>query len=110
MIYAAPFLSLYLLWLFFLAVMNLKRASDAGQLNRTALVLGAPIVIFGYVLDVVIQFSVGSLLLLDWPEEPTLSEHLHRLAKQPDGWRGTVSRWVLGTLLADFDTSGGHSV
>lgn len=102
--------TIYALWGFFLAVMNLKQASDKGKLNRAALVLGLPIIITGYLLDVVIQFTIGSLLLLDWPRERTLSEHLHRLATSHEGWRGRVARWVLASLLADFDPSGGHDL
>jgi len=35
--------SMYVLWVFYLAVMNLKRARDAGTLTKPALVLGMPV-------------------------------------------------------------------
>ncbi len=44
-------LSTWMLWVFYLAVMNLKRAKEAGQLSRTALIFGTPVLWVGYVLD-----------------------------------------------------------
>ena len=45
------FLPMYALWIFYLAVMNLKRARDAGLLNLTAKCLGYPILIAGVAVE-----------------------------------------------------------
>lgn len=39
---ALAFLTVYALWIFYLAVMNLKRANDAGKLSKPAKFFGTP--------------------------------------------------------------------
>ena len=63
------FMLIYALWLFYLAVMNLKRVKDAGKLTKAALILGYPILIVGYVLDFISNILVMTVLLLELPRE-----------------------------------------
>ena len=42
---AWSFGGMYALWVFYLAVMNLARAKRNGLLNKTALVLGTPLLV-----------------------------------------------------------------
>lgn len=100
------FLSFYALWVFYLAVMNLKRVKDAGNLPKIALVLGTPVLIAGWILDFVLNVTVMTVVLLELPREKTISERLHR-HNRTDGWRKKVAQWF-EPLLDPFDPSGNH--
>src|ERR1700759_4737259 len=62
----------YVLWLFYLAVMNLERAQKAGTLSPIATLLGKPILFVGYALDVALNLTFFSLLVADVPREWTI--------------------------------------
>lgn len=98
----------YALWVCYLALMNVYRVKREGKIKRVQLVLASPLLIFGGVLDVVFNLVVGTVLLLDTPQEWTLSARLARLSKTDDGWRGTVAEKVGVYLLHDFDPTGSH--
>lgn len=101
------FAAVYTLWLFFLAVMNLKRVSDAGNLSGKAKVLGMPIILFGFCLDVFLNLTVFTVLLLELPQEKTISSRLQRHNHESTGWRKAVAAWF-EPLLDPFDPSGDH--
>ena len=60
-------LLLYALWVFFLAVMSLKRAKDAGLLTTTAKCFGYPVLFAGLLLDFLANTLVLTVLLLELP-------------------------------------------
>jgi hypothetical protein len=98
--------SIYLLWLAFICVMGLKRAKDAGLLSKTAMALGYPVLIVGYLLDCFVNVFVMTLLLLELPRETTVTSRLKRHNKGT-GWRKAVSAWA-EPLLDPYDPSGDH--
>lgn len=102
------FLLLYLLWLFYLAVMNLYRAKKAQQISKVALWLGYPILILGALLDVLVNFIVMSLLFLETPRELLVTSRLARHVKANKGWRSKVAYWICHNFLNAFDPSGDH--
>jgi hypothetical protein len=90
-------------WLFYVALMNLKRVrNDLHPFAKfnTYLLLGV-----GFPLDVVLNAVVGSMLFLESPKEWLLTSRLQRHKRQ-GGWRGDVSRWMCEHLLNQFDS--GH--
>jgi len=97
----------YALWLFFLAVMNLKGARDAGTLGPVAYKLGVPILVVGYLLDFIVNVGPCTLLFLEPPRETTVTARLKRHAPR-DTWRGRVARYIAQHLLDAFDPSGRH--
>lgn len=97
----------YLLWILYLAVMNLKRAKDAGLLSKTAIALGTPVLIVGYLLDFALNVFVMTLVMLELPRETTVSERLKRHNQTSTGWRLAVVRWF-EPLLDPYDPSGDH--
>jgi predicted transporter len=99
--------SFYLLWVLFLAVMNLKRVKDAGLLHRKALILGTPVLILGLLVDALVNWFVMTLVLLELPQEVTVTARLKRHNKATGGWRKKVVGWFR-PLLDPFDPSGGH--
>lgn len=106
MIALTIFAALYALWVFFLAVMNLKRVSELGKLSGLAKVLGLPIILIGYVLDVCINLAVMTVMFVELPQELTVSARLER-HNRGDGWRKAVAAWF-EPLLDPFDPSGNH--
>lgn len=107
MIYAYPFIAAYALWLFYLAVMNLKRARDAGALTSVAYAFGLPLMWIGLVLDVVANVLIMTLLMLELPREWTVTARLSRHARG-GGWRQAIALWMALHLLDTFDPSGKH--
>jgi hypothetical protein len=101
------FAAVYALWIFYLAVMNLKRVRDAGQLHKLALWLGMPVLAVGYVLDALVNVFIMTPILLELPREATVSERLKRHNRRSTGWRKAVAVWF-EPLLDPFDPSGDH--
>lgn len=103
-------LSVYALWVFYLAVMHLKRARDNGTLSRAALYLGYPVLLIGYALDVFVQVVVASVVFIDIPRDWTLTGRLKRyINTEPAGsWREQVAIWFCAHLLNAFDPDGRH--
>lgn len=99
--------STYALWIFYLAVMNLARAKRTGLLTTTAKALGYPVLIVGYVLDCFVNFTVMTILLLEIPQETTVTSRLSRHLNEGAGWRKSIAAWS-APLLDVFDPSGRH--
>ena len=99
--------STYALWIFYLAVMNLKRARDAGLLTKTAAALGYPVLFIGYVLDCFVNVFVMTGLFLELPQELTVTSRLKRHNKESTDWRKARAVWA-EPFLDPFDPSGKH--
>ena len=104
------FLSLYILWIFFLAVMNLSRCKENNTITKPALYLGYPILLVGYCLDVVINVTILTVLFLDLPSSWTITGRLKDyIYKSPSGkWREKLAVWFCSNLLNSFDPDGKH--
>lgn len=103
----AGFLLLYALWVFFLAVMSLQRAKNAGTLTTTAKVFGYPVLFAGLLLDFIANITVMTILLVELPREGTVTRRLKRHNASSTGWRKAVAAWA-EPLLDPFDPSGDH--
>lgn len=102
-------LLLFLLWVFYLAAMNLLRVHRAGKLGRVAFALGVMVMAIGYALDVLANLVVFTVLLLELPRwgEWTVTARLQRHHADPT-WRGKVAQWFETELLGQFDPDGSH--
>ena len=100
-------LSLWTLWVFFLAVMSLQRVRDTAGLTFWCKVFGYPVLFVGLVLDFLCNVFALSLILLEIPKEGTVTARLKRHNQGPDGWRKSVAKWA-EQLLDRFDPSGDH--
>lgn len=98
--------SFYALWIFFLAAMNLKRVYDAGQLVGKAYYMGVPVMAFGLWLDWFCNVVFMSVIMLELPQENTVTDRLKRHIKG-DGYRKAVALWF-EPILDPFDPSGDH--
>ena len=106
-IFLVPLLALWLLWVFFLACMNLKRAKEAGQLTKTALVFGTPVLWIGYLLDAFVNITLMTVVMWELPKEWLVTDRLARHHKTSTGWRLSVVLWF-EPLLDPYDPSGDH--
>jgi hypothetical protein len=96
-------LAVYLLWLFYLAVMSLFRARANGTLSLPAKVLGYPILIVGVLLDALVNLTVLTIVFAERPYEWLVTKRLTRHGKYGGGWRRTVANWICSHLLNPFD-------
>lgn len=101
------FFGLYTLWVFFLAVMSLKRAKDAGTLTFWNKVFGYPVLFAGLLLDFLCNTLVLTVLLGELPREGTVTSRLKRHNLHSKGWRKAVAVWA-EQHLDQFDPSGDH--
>jgi len=99
--------SIFLLWVFYLAVMSLARVKDATGLNRQSERLGTLVLIIGYLLDFNANIGVMTALLLEWPRETTVTARLKRHNKAGIGWGAKVAR-AFEPILDPYDPSGDH--
>lgn len=105
----AAFGGTYVLWVFYLAVMALMRARDAGTLSKPAYILGLPVLWIGLLIDFLVNVFVMSILMLEMPSEGTVTSRLSRLqAEEADTWRGKFATWFCVNLLDTFDPTGKH--
>ncbi len=100
----------YTTWVFFCAVMNIKRVRDAGKLTRTARVLGMVTLAIGLVLDLAVNWLIAPVLFMELPRwgEWLLSARITRLIAAGAGWRAKVALWLRMQLLDDIDPGGVH--
>lgn len=105
------------LWVFFLAVMQLRDARDAGRLRGWAKGPAVLVLAVGYSLDVLAQVTWASLWFRELPPrrgrfpwfEPTISDRTKRWAAMPDdSFRRRSARELRAVMLAPFDKTGGH--
>lgn len=97
----------FFLWLFYLAVMTLQRANDAGKISPVAYRLGLVVLYIGLALDFLGNVVVLTVLLLELPREWLVTARLRRLVHSSD-WRRPIARWIAEHLLNDFDSRGPH--
>jgi predicted transporter len=103
--------TIYLTWVFFAAVMNVKRVRDAGKLTRTAWMLGMLTLAIGLVLDLAVNWLIAPVLFLELPRagEWLLSARITRLVAGGTGWRATLALWMRMQLLDEIDPGGVHT-
>ena len=109
MLYIAyALLAFWLLWVLFLATMNLAQAKSEGKLKSFALWAGYTVLAVGLLVDFIVQITVATVLWLELPRELTVSGRVERLCREGHGYRLALAMWFRRVLLAPFDRSGGH--
>jgi uncharacterized membrane protein YhaH (DUF805 family) len=96
----------YGLYVFYAAVMNIKRVRDAGKLTTLGVVFGYPTLVIGLVLDLLVNVFVMSIILLEIPQELTVTSRLKR-HQSSTGWRLAVVKFF-EPVLDPLDPSGDH--
>lgn len=101
----------YALWIFYMAVMNLDKCKRNKTLTKSALVLALPVLVIGFLLDVLVQMTIGTVMFLDIPREITLSARLSRYWNDDpndNNWRKKLAGWMKVNILDPFDPDGIH--
>lgn len=99
---------LWAFWAMYVLVMGIYRAHLAKRLTAVTLCLSAPFIVAGYLMDVVANVTVASLVFLEPPRELLVTSRLQRYVAQKNGWRFRIADWICNHLLDVFDPSGNH--
>jgi hypothetical protein len=97
----------YALYVFYAAVMNIKRVRDAGKLTWMGYALGYPTLFIGLFLDLLVNWFVMTIILLELPRELTVTSRLKRHHEESKGWRLAVVKFF-EPVLDPLDPSGDH--
>ena len=100
--------SLYALWILYVLVMGFYRAQLGWRLKGLSLVLAAPFVIVGAVLDAVVQITLATLVFRDPPRHWLLTSRLQAYIRHGSGWRHDWSQSICHWLLDPYDPTGSH--
>lgn len=92
----------------YVLVMGIYRAHLSHRLKGLVLVLSLPLVAIGYLMDVIANLTVASLLFLEPPRELLVTSRLQRYVALEQGWRFRIADWICNHLLDVFDPSGNH--
>jgi len=99
---------LWAFWAMYVLVMGIYRAHLAKRLTAVTLCLSAPFIVLGYLMDVIANLTVASLVFLEPPRELLVTARLQRYVASGQGWRFTIADWICNHLLDVFDPSGNH--
>ena len=97
----------YGLYVFYAAVMNIKRVRDMGKLTTMGKVLAYPTLVIGLVLDLLVNWFVMTVILVEIPRELTVTSRLKRHHKESTGYRLAVVKFF-EPVLDPLDPSGDH--
>ena len=105
----AAFLFLWGFWALYILVMGIYRAHLSGRLSKVGYVLGLPLVVLGYAVDILAQYTIATAYFMDWPRrgEWLVTDRLIRYSGGT-GWRKAKADWICTHLLDVFDPSGNH--
>lgn len=98
---------LYLFFIMYVASMAMIRAYSEKKLNGVLWVLCLPFVALSWVIDVLHNVTVFTVLFCELPKELTVTERLKRHVIQQT-FRGKLARWIADNLLNSFDHTGSH--
>jgi hypothetical protein len=98
----------FFLWFYYVQVMGMMAARDAGRLPARMVKPCEVIATVGLVFDVLYNITIGTLFFLDPPREATLTYRLIRYKRSGSGWRYSVAVWVCANLLDPFAPNGCH--
>jgi hypothetical protein len=100
--------SMFSLWIQYLAVTALMRARDVGGLTKPAEFIGKIVLALGYLSDFLVNLVVCTVLFLELPREWVVTARVSRHKKSGTGYRQALATWVCLNLLDPFDPSGCH--
>ena len=96
------------IWLRYLAIMALKRAKDEGKLSKAAFSFGVTLLVPAYLMDVLGNITICTVLFLDLPREALITSRVQRYVDGKDGWRRNLAIWFARHLLNPFDADHIH--
>ena len=102
------YVALFVLWVLYLAAMNLKPRLKTMQ--PIARAHGYVLVLIAVVLDALLNWVVASVIFFEQPQELLLTARLKRYhgPAYAGSWRARLAAWICTHLLDPFDPSGKH--
>lgn len=101
-------LSIWAFWGLYVLVMALYRAHLQKRLSKLVYALGAPFLVIGAAIDLLMNITLATVIFFDAPKEYLVTSRLKRYIANDDGWRCKVARSICDNLLDIFDPSGNH--
>jgi hypothetical protein len=95
------------MWVFYLAVMNLKRVRDEKKLTPLVTAVASPLIASAIALDVLLNVIVLTVVFMEIPKEYTISQRLLRYNNTEKGYKLKVAKFM-EQFLDPFDPSGEH--
>jgi hypothetical protein len=90
-------------WLFYLAIMSLRRKKN--DLSLTAKILAYQLLPAGLILDTLFNWLVGTICFVEFPRECLFTARCDRWLKAIT-WRGKVARFWCRNFLDPFQDEG----
>jgi hypothetical protein len=93
-------------FIWFLAVMKLKDARDAGilqTLNKSVIWIAYFILYTGLVMDIALNFILLTVAFVEIPQELLCTSRVKRLKNHGSGWRQKLAAWFCANFLSPFD-------
>ena len=102
--------ALWVFWLLYVFTMGLYRAFLMGRLKGLSLVMCSPVVAFAFAVDLVMQFTVFSIVFAEVPRDWLVTHRLRRYMRElpPEHWRRRWADYLCKHLLDPFDPTGAH--
>lgn len=97
----------FALWFYYVMVMGMKAARNAGRIPLQMKRLCGVVALVGLIFDVAYNISIATVLFVDFPREATLTGRLIRY-KKSGGWRGRIADYICSQLLDPFAPNGCH--
>lgn len=100
-------LDLYVFFIMYVSSMSMIRAHREGKLNPVLWALCVPWVAISWVIDVIHNLTLFTILYAELPRQLTVTKRLKRHVTQHT-FMGKFSRWLAETILNPFDLTGNH--
>lgn len=99
---------LWLFWGVYVLVMGIYRAHMQDRLTKITLVLSIPFILLGYIMDVLANIFIATIIFLELPREWLVTARLIRHRDKSKGWRSKLSAFICEHILDVFDPKGSH--
>jgi len=100
--------STVVLWVLYVLAMSLYKARARGRLTGWKLWAGYAFVAVAYVIDVIYNATIASLLFWELPHEWTVTMRCNRHIETGSGWRYKLAAALCRYLLDPFAPEGTH--
>lgn len=102
--------ALWVFWLLYVFTMGLYRAFLLGRLKGLSLVMCSPVVAGAFLVDLLMQFTVFSIVFAEVPRDWLVTHRLRRYMRElpPENWRYRWADYLCKHLLDPFDPTGAH--
>lgn|SRR4030066_1348753 len=94
----------FIFWILFVSIMTLQKRKKqliAGLVFYSMLPVG-------FIIDVLYNFTFGSIVFWEWAKEATLSQRMTRHIKGNSSWRKTVATFICKHLVEPWDRNHCH--